>query len=138
MKWLDAATDDTPRNAAEEALRGGDRRKDEFLATLAHELRNSLAPIRIQTHCRKAELAAADVSSGGRLAADGPIGGAGQFTVGRRRNEALASACGKAAGFVSSDHCLERCRKPLAVGCHPRLVNMLAMRLHHQQDALTC
>jgi PAS domain S-box-containing protein len=30
---------------AEEALRAADRRKDEFLATLAHELRNPLAPI---------------------------------------------------------------------------------------------
>ena len=29
-----------------EALRGADRRKDEFLATLAHELRNPLAPMR--------------------------------------------------------------------------------------------
>ncbi len=34
------------RSAAEEALRIADRRKDEFLATLAHELRNPLAPIR--------------------------------------------------------------------------------------------
>jgi signal transduction histidine kinase len=32
--------------AAEHALREADRRKDEFLATLAHELRNPLAPIR--------------------------------------------------------------------------------------------
>jgi len=31
---------------SEEALREADRRKDEFLATLAHELRNPLAPIR--------------------------------------------------------------------------------------------
>jgi PAS domain S-box-containing protein len=31
---------------AEEALRDADRRKDEFLAVLAHELRNPLAPIR--------------------------------------------------------------------------------------------
>ena len=31
---------------SEEALRTADRRKDEFLATLAHELRNPLAPIR--------------------------------------------------------------------------------------------
>lgn len=34
------------RKRAEEALRQADRRKDEFLATLAHELRNPLAPIR--------------------------------------------------------------------------------------------
>jgi signal transduction histidine kinase/CheY-like chemotaxis protein len=33
------------RRAAESALREADRRKDEFLATLAHELRNPLAPI---------------------------------------------------------------------------------------------
>ena len=34
------------RQAAEYALLEADRRKDEFLATLAHELRNPLAPIR--------------------------------------------------------------------------------------------
>ncbi len=34
------------RQGAEAALRETDRRKDEFLATLAHELRNPLAPIR--------------------------------------------------------------------------------------------
>jgi PAS domain S-box-containing protein len=34
------------REEAERALRETDRRKDEFLATLAHELRNPLAPIR--------------------------------------------------------------------------------------------
>ena len=34
------------RQRVEEALKEADRRKDEFLATLAHELRNPLAPIR--------------------------------------------------------------------------------------------
>ena len=37
--------DITQRKAAEEELRAADRRKDEFLAMLAHELRNPLAPI---------------------------------------------------------------------------------------------
>jgi PAS domain S-box-containing protein len=39
-------SDITERRRAEAALREADRRKDEFLATLAHELRNPLAPIR--------------------------------------------------------------------------------------------
>ncbi|KQP12072.1 PAS domain-containing protein [Pseudorhodoferax sp. Leaf265] len=38
--------DITARKRAEAALLEADRRKDEFLATLAHELRNPLAPIR--------------------------------------------------------------------------------------------
>ena len=39
------AIDITERKRAEDALRLADRRKDEFLAMLAHELRNPLAPI---------------------------------------------------------------------------------------------
>ena len=38
-------SDATARKQAEEKLLEGDRRKDEFLAMLAHELRNPLAPI---------------------------------------------------------------------------------------------
>ena len=38
--------DITDRKLAERELRDADRRKDEFLATLSHELRNPLAPIR--------------------------------------------------------------------------------------------
>jgi PAS domain S-box-containing protein len=44
------AIDITDRVQAEEALRRADRRKDEFLATLSHELRNPLAPIRNALH----------------------------------------------------------------------------------------
>jgi PAS domain S-box-containing protein len=45
------ARDITERKRNERLLREADRRKDEFLATLAHELRNPLAPI-----CAAAEL----------------------------------------------------------------------------------
>jgi PAS domain S-box-containing protein len=38
--------DITERKRAEDALRDGDRKKDLFIAVLAHELRNPLAPIR--------------------------------------------------------------------------------------------
>lgn len=47
------ATDVTERVRAESALREEDRRKDEFLAVLAHELRNPLAPIRNATQLAK-------------------------------------------------------------------------------------
>lgn len=46
LGWFGSATDIEEMKLAEEALRLADRRKDEFLAMLAHELRNPLAPIR--------------------------------------------------------------------------------------------
>ena len=44
-KWYGSVLDVDDRRRAEEALRDTDHRKDEFLAMLAHELRNPLAPI---------------------------------------------------------------------------------------------
>ena len=44
--FLCEGVDITERKRAEAALREADRRKDEFIATLAHELRNPLAPVR--------------------------------------------------------------------------------------------
>jgi signal transduction histidine kinase len=43
---IGVSADLTDRKLAEEALQQADRRKNAFLATLAHELRNPLAPIR--------------------------------------------------------------------------------------------
>lgn len=44
--WFGTNTDVTEQRAAEEGLKEADCRKNEFLAMLAHELRNPLAPIR--------------------------------------------------------------------------------------------
>lgn len=54
--------DVTEQKQVEEALREADRRKDEFLAMLAHELRNPLAPVltAVQVLELRAEVAAAD------------------------------------------------------------------------------
>jgi signal transduction histidine kinase len=57
VEWFGTASDITPRKEAEEALNliaielaDADRRKNEFLAMLAHELRNPLAPISNALH----------------------------------------------------------------------------------------
>lgn len=46
LHWFGTNTDITEIRTMEAALQDADRRKDEFLATLAHELRNPLAPLR--------------------------------------------------------------------------------------------
>ena len=49
-RWCGTAIDIDSQKRAEEALRQSDKRKDEFLGMLAHELRNPLAPIRNALH----------------------------------------------------------------------------------------
>ncbi len=46
VRWAGTCTDIHEQRMLLQALREADRRKDEFLATLAHELRNPLAPMR--------------------------------------------------------------------------------------------
>src|SRR5262249_19445197 len=50
LRMVGGNVDGTERKGAEAALKEADRRKDEILATLAHELRNPLAPIRNALH----------------------------------------------------------------------------------------
>jgi len=67
--WLASVNDVTDRRHAEEELKTADRGKDEFLATLAHELRSPLAAIRTLAHLLHRFGPSANVvgSSSGRL-----------------------------------------------------------------------
>ena len=58
--YVSAQKELTSRERAEASLREVDRRKDEFLATLAHELRNPLAPIRQASAISKSASATAE------------------------------------------------------------------------------
>jgi two-component system CheB/CheR fusion protein len=51
--FIGALADITDRKKADDALQEADRQKDVFVATLAHELRNPLAPIRAGAHAMK-------------------------------------------------------------------------------------
>lgn len=50
LRWFGTTSDIEEARRTSLALQAADRQKDEFLATLAHELRNPLAPIRTAVH----------------------------------------------------------------------------------------
>lgn len=57
LRWFGTTSDIEDARTATQALQAADRQKDEFLATLAHELRNPLAPIRTAVHLLSMESA---------------------------------------------------------------------------------
>jgi PAS domain S-box-containing protein len=62
VSWFGITTDIEDHKALEEQLRVTDRRKDEFLATLAHELRNPLAPLQNALHILNMDPAGGDAA----------------------------------------------------------------------------
>ena len=54
VRWMGTCTDIQEQKRAQEELLANSRRKDDFLAMLAHELRNPLAPISTAAHLLKA------------------------------------------------------------------------------------
>lgn len=50
LRWLVTSTDIEDQKRTQESLSSANRRRDEFLAMLSHELRNPLAPIRNALH----------------------------------------------------------------------------------------
>jgi PAS domain S-box-containing protein len=61
LRWFGTASDIEDARRATLALEAADRQKDVFLATLAHELRNPLAPIRTAVHLLAKEQASETV-----------------------------------------------------------------------------
>jgi PAS domain S-box-containing protein len=68
------AVDISERRRAEEQLRDADRRKDEFLALLAHELRNPLAPLRNGLQVMRLTGGAGDAAERARAMMDRQLG----------------------------------------------------------------
>jgi signal transduction histidine kinase len=66
--------DITERKHLEQALRDQDRRKDDFLATLAHELRNPLAPVRNGLQILKMAPAGGPVAERARVSMERQVG----------------------------------------------------------------
>jgi PAS domain S-box-containing protein len=64
VRFIGVLVDVTSAKHAEQALLDADQRKDEFLATLAHELRNPLAPLRNGVHILKMTRAASNSHQG--------------------------------------------------------------------------
>lgn len=54
VRWMGTCTDIHEQKRAQEELLANSRRKDDFLAMLAHELRNPLAPINTAAHLLRA------------------------------------------------------------------------------------
>ena len=74
IEFLESNTDITERKRVEEALRRADQHKNRFLATLSHELRNPLAPIRYALQViAQASASAGAVNDGGSREAIGVI-----------------------------------------------------------------
>ena len=65
--WVAVVSDLTERRALEEQLREANQQKDRFLAILAHELRNPLAPIRYATRLLRPEVPAQMAADAGRM-----------------------------------------------------------------------
>ena len=103
VRSFGVALDITERKLAEQALQEADRSKDSFIATLAHELRNPLAPIRNAVQ-RAAPDAATTIRSCARCRDDdGPAGDADGAPARRparrlRLITAASSSCAAAAG----------------------------------------
>ena len=103
-RWYGSVVDVDDRKRAEEALREADRRKDEFLAMLAHELRNPLAPIRhsLAVQARSGD----DVTVSREMRRD-------HGTAGRASRQAGGRPAGRVAIDDGSDHAspaARRCR----------------------------
>ena len=119
--------DVTERQRNIEALRDADRRKDEFLATLAHELRNPLAPISSGLHIMRTagdnpqaaaaarEIMERQVAQMVRLVDD--LLDVARITTGKveLRCEVIDIADAVRDAAETSRPLLEKCRQPLTV-----------------------
>ena len=114
------------RKQAEDALKEADRRKDEFLATLAHELRNPLAPIRNSLEVMKRSNGNLDVIEQSRFTMERQLGQMVRLVddlidVSRISRNKLELRKEKTELASIIDHAIEACR-PLAESAGHELI----------------
>jgi two-component system CheB/CheR fusion protein len=134
--WAGINLDIRRLKQAEASLREADRRKDEFLATLAHELRNPLAPIKNALELLRAN-AASDATSQwslgvidrqvrhlGRLVDD--LLDVSRITQGKiaLRRERVALADVVRAAVETSEHSIQAGEQKLSVSLPPESVTL--------------
>ena len=86
---------------SERELREADRRKDEFLALLAHELRNPLAPIRTGLELIRSRA----------IARDRPPDAGDDGAPGRAHGAARSTTCSTCRGSRQARSCCSACRR---------------------------
>jgi PAS domain S-box-containing protein len=134
------ATETTGRRRAEEALREADRRKDEFLGTLAHELRNPLAPIWYSLEIVKSGPSDPAVVESAHAMMDRQLRHLVRLVedlvdvsrITRNRLELRLAEIDLAAVI---EHAVERCRPLAAQRRNEILVEMLPAPIHLRGDA---
>ena len=98
LGYVGCSVDITDIKESEEALREADRRKDDFLAMLGHELRNPLAGIVTGAQV----LSMLDLSRGSRRDAGGHFAAGHVHVADRRRPAGRLAHCAREAAAAAS------------------------------------
>lgn len=137
---VSAFVDITEIKKSQETLQEADRRKDEFLATLAHELRNPLAPLRNSLEIMKADSGDHDTSLQCRATMERQLGQMIRLVddlidVSRISRNQLTLKLETVELATIMQHALEACRPLAEAANHELIVSLPAEPVRFTADA---